>query len=77
MRKLNIRMDDMEITKYLCEFFFTDFWHWLGLWFIIGTIFYGELIKIGKFNNKERKMILQGINFYYINVCKQNMKHSG
>lgn len=21
----------MEIAKYLCEFFFTDFWHWLGL----------------------------------------------
>lgn len=21
----------MEIVKYLCEFFFTDFWHWLGL----------------------------------------------
>jgi D-alanyl-lipoteichoic acid acyltransferase DltB (MBOAT superfamily) len=45
----------MEITKYLCEFFFTDFLHWLGLWFIIGTIFHGELIKIGKFNNKEEK----------------------
>ena len=55
MRKLNIRMDDMEITKYLCEFFFTDFWHWLGLWFIIGTIFHVELIKIGNFNNKEEK----------------------
>lgn len=20
----------MEIVKYLCEFFFTDFWHWMG-----------------------------------------------
>lgn len=21
----------MEIAKYLCEFFFCNFWHWLGL----------------------------------------------
>lgn len=45
----------MEITKYLCEFFFTDFWHWLGLWIIIGSIFHVELIKIGKFNNNKEK----------------------
>lgn len=28
----------MEIVKYLCEFFFGNFWHWLGLLFIIATI---------------------------------------
>ena len=28
----------MEIVKYLCEFFFTNFWHWLGLALIVGGI---------------------------------------
>ena len=28
----------MEVTRYLCEFFFTDFWHWLGLAVIITLI---------------------------------------
>lgn len=28
----------MEITKYLCEFFFCNFWHWLGLLIIISEI---------------------------------------
>ena len=36
----------MEITKYLCEFFFTDFWHWLGLLIILAVIFHKQLIKI-------------------------------
>ena len=30
---------DMEITKYLCEFFFTNFWHWLGLVVILAVVF--------------------------------------
>ena len=29
----------MEITKYLCEFFFTDFWHWLGLTVTLSVMF--------------------------------------
>ena len=29
----------MEIVKYLCEFFFTDFWHWLGLMIMLAIIF--------------------------------------
>lgn len=29
----------MEIVKYLCEFFFTNFWHWLGLVVILGVVF--------------------------------------
>lgn len=29
----------MEVAKYLCEFFFGNFWHWLGLWILIHTSF--------------------------------------
>lgn len=28
----------MEVTKYLCEFFFTNFWHWLGLVIFVAAI---------------------------------------
>lgn len=28
----------METVVYLCDFFFTNFWHWLGLIIIISTI---------------------------------------
>lgn len=34
----------MEITRYLCEFFFTNFWHWLGLVIIISIVFRFGLI---------------------------------
>ena len=52
----------MEITKYLCEFFFTDFWHWLGLVVILGIVFRFGLVSfitdkshqiISKNNGKE------------------------
>ena len=43
----------MEITKYLCEFFFTDFWHWLGLVLLCAVIFRIQLIRIGKFSKHE------------------------
>ena len=26
----------METVKFVCEFFFTDFWHWLGLTITLG-----------------------------------------
>ena len=42
----------MEITKYLCEFFFTNFWHWLGLLFIVYSL---GRIKIEKYNKKEEE----------------------
>ena len=29
----------MEIVKYLCEFFFCHFWHFLGLVVVLETIF--------------------------------------
>ena len=29
----------MEIVKYLCEFFFTNFWHYIGLLLIIALLF--------------------------------------
>ena len=28
----------MEIIKYLCEFFFCDFWHWLGLVIMLAVL---------------------------------------
>ena len=34
----------MEITKYLCEFFFCDFWHWLGLTITLCAIRFGTII---------------------------------
>lgn len=42
----------MEITKYLCEFFFTDFWHWLGLVVILGIVFRFGLISFITDNSK-------------------------
>ena len=34
----------MEIAKYLCEFFFTDFWHWLGLTIMLAVVRFGTVI---------------------------------
>lgn len=34
----------MEVTRYLCEFFFTNFWHWLGLLIILAVVFKFGLI---------------------------------
>lgn len=45
----------MEITKYLCEFFFDDIWHYLGLVVLVGTIFHKEVIKIVRNYKKEEK----------------------
>lgn len=28
----------METVQYLCEFFFGNFWHFLGLWFLLSSI---------------------------------------
>lgn len=36
----------METVKYICEFFFGSFWHWLGLVILIGAIFSGGFINI-------------------------------
>ena len=36
----------MEIVKYLCEFFFTDFWHWLGGLIFLAVIVYGIFVNI-------------------------------
>ena len=46
----------MEIVKYLCEFFFGNFWHWLGLLFIIATICGMGIVKLGfKEDNKDER----------------------
>ena len=47
----------MEIVKYLCEFFFEDFWHFLGLAFLLFIIFRDgdkPLIIIGNKNIKDK-----------------------
>lgn len=36
----------MEIIKYLCEFFFCDIWHYLGLLLLVGVAFGREIINI-------------------------------
>ena len=45
----------MEIAKYLCEFFFDNFWHWFGLLLICSAIKIGPTISINneKSNNNE------------------------
>lgn len=51
----------MEVTKYLCEFFFTNFWHWLGLVVILCVVFRFGIVSFGnKFteinhSNKEKE----------------------
>ena len=45
----------MEIVKYLCEFFFTNFWHWLGLAALLEIVFGNELIKIDSNKNVKDK----------------------
>lgn len=37
----------MEVTKYLCEFFFTNFWHWLGLVIILAIVFRFGILSFG------------------------------
>ena len=43
----------MEIVKYLCEFFFTDFWHWLGLVVILGIVFRFGLVSFITDNSRK------------------------
>lgn len=38
----------METAKYLCEFFFCNFWHFLGLWVLLATIFGDTIVKVIK-----------------------------
>lgn len=46
----------MEIVKYLCEFFFTDFWHWLGLVILAAVIVPRGIFEINKYiGNKDKK----------------------
>ena len=37
----------MEVTRYLCELFFGDFWHWLGLVVILCVVFRFGLVSFG------------------------------
>lgn len=47
----------MEITKYLCEFFFTNFWHWLGLVVILSMVF--RFRPVSFITDNSRKIIKQ------------------
>lgn len=38
----------METVKFVCEFFFCSFWHWLGLFLIVAAIFDHPIVKINK-----------------------------
>lgn len=38
----------MEITKYLCEFFFTDYKHWLGLVIFVTVLIPRTIVNITK-----------------------------
>jgi len=42
----------MEITRYLCEFFFGHFWHYMGLLMIVSVI---SGCSVVRFINKEEK----------------------
>lgn len=44
----------MEIVKYLCEFFFDDIWHLLGLAALLCIIFDRTLIEIRNKNVKDK-----------------------
>ena len=46
---------NMEIVKYLCEFFFTNFWHWLGLLLVLEVIFSLGFVRIVNVKEKEDK----------------------
>ena len=48
----------MEITKYLCEFFFGNFWHWAGLVIILSVVFKLGLVTFITDNSK--KIFKQG-----------------
>ena len=43
----------METVKYLCEFFFCNFWHWLGLLIILAVVFKFGLISFITDNSKK------------------------
>ena len=46
----------METVKFICEFFFGNFWHWLGLLVMLCVVCNIRLLtlKIGK-NKKEKE----------------------
>lgn len=47
----------MEIVKYLCEFFFTNFWHWLGLVVVLAVVFRFGLVSF--ISDNSRKIVKQ------------------
>ena len=42
----------METVKYICEFFFCNFWHWLGLCLVLMSATRGFQFVINNKNDK-------------------------
>ena len=45
----------METVKYLCEFFFGNFWHWLGLLVMLCVVCNIRLLTLNIGKNKKEK----------------------
>lgn len=45
----------MEITKFLCGFFFDDFWHYLQLIVIVAVVLGHPVVKINKICTKKEE----------------------
>lgn len=45
----------MEVVKYLCEFFFGNFWHWLGLVIILEAAFGVPFIVFNRKSTKNKE----------------------
>ena len=43
----------MEVTKYLCEFFFSNFWHFLELIIVLAIVFKMSLFTINYKGKKD------------------------
>lgn len=45
----------MEIARYICEFFFGDFWHFCGLVIVLAIVFNPgfSIVKISRKNKEE------------------------
>lgn len=45
----------METVQYLCEFFFGNFWHYIGLVILVGIVFRMPLINFdNSINNRDK-----------------------
>lgn len=45
----------MVALRYICEFFFTNFWHWIGLVIVLMTLCPFNHVRIGKPKKEEER----------------------